>query len=88
MKCLIDLELALEMLDLDNEDIVIYEIGGRVGDIDSLPFLDAIRQIRKDKSISSALQKQSTDFLYIFHMSLCSIGNITKRFSSSVSRGS
>ena len=41
--------------DLKNEDIVIYEIGGTVGDIESLPFLEAIRQIRNDKSISSAL---------------------------------
>ena len=41
--------------DLNNEDIVIYEIGGTVGDIESLPFLEAIRQIRNDKSISSAL---------------------------------
>ncbi len=41
--------------DLKNEDIVIYEIGGTVGDIESLPFLEAIRQIRNDRSISSAL---------------------------------
>ncbi len=34
--------------DLTNEDIVIYEIGGTVGDIESLPFLEAIRQIRKE----------------------------------------
>ena len=32
--------------DLRAEDIVIYEIGGTVGDIESLPFLEAIRQIR------------------------------------------
>jgi len=41
--------------DLTNEEIVIYEIGGTVGDIESLPFLEAIRQIRNDRSISSAL---------------------------------
>jgi len=41
--------------DLSNEDIIIYEIGGTVGDIESLPFLEAIRQIRNDKFISSAL---------------------------------
>ncbi|MDC2979778.1 CTP synthase [Pelagibacteraceae bacterium] len=41
--------------DLNKEDIVIYEIGGTVGDIESLPFLEAIRQIRNDRSISSAL---------------------------------
>ena len=41
--------------DLNNEDIVIYEIGGTVGDIESLPFLEAIRQIRNNRTISSAL---------------------------------
>tara|TARA_B100001057_G_scaffold495650_1_gene595194 strand:+ start:1096 stop:2709 length:1614 start_codon:yes stop_codon:yes gene_type:complete len=41
--------------DLKKEDIVIYEIGGTVGDIESLPFLEAIRQIRNDRSVSSAL---------------------------------
>src|SRR5919112_3600515 len=29
-------------------DVVIVEIGGTVGDIESLPFLEAIRQMRKD----------------------------------------
>ncbi len=32
----------------DDVDIVITEIGGTVGDIESLPFLEAIRQIRYD----------------------------------------
>lgn len=32
----------------DNANIVITEIGGTVGDIESLPFLEAIRQVRKD----------------------------------------
>ena len=41
--------------DLNNEDFIIYEIGGTVGDIESLPFLEAIRQIRNDKKISSSL---------------------------------
>ena len=41
--------------DLNNEDIIIYEIGGTVGDIESLPFLEAIRQIRNDRKISSLL---------------------------------
>ena len=29
-------------------DVVIVEVGGTVGDIESLPFLEAIRQMRKD----------------------------------------
>ncbi|HUH13801.1 MAG TPA: CTP synthase, partial [Longimicrobiales bacterium] len=31
-----------------NHDVVITEIGGTVGDIESLPFLEAIRQFRQD----------------------------------------
>ncbi|MFO1128536.1 MAG: CTP synthase [Rhodospirillales bacterium] len=34
--------------DLDGEDFVLCEIGGTVGDIESLPFLEAIRQMRND----------------------------------------
>ena len=32
----------------DNVDIVLVEIGGTVGDIESLPFVEAIRQLRQD----------------------------------------
>jgi len=32
-----------------NPDVVITEIGGTVGDMESLPFLEAIRQVRGDK---------------------------------------
>jgi CTP synthase len=32
----------------DNVDVVLVEIGGTVGDIESLPFLEAIRQFRQD----------------------------------------
>ncbi len=42
--------------DLSNEDFVICEIGGTVGDIESFPFLEAIRQIRNNKDqVSSCL---------------------------------
>jgi CTP synthase len=34
--------------DLDGEDFVLVEIGGTVGDIESLPFLEAIRQLGND----------------------------------------
>jgi CTP synthase len=39
----------------DNEavDVVITEVGGTVGDIESLPFLEAIRQMRKDVGASN-----------------------------------
>ncbi len=34
--------------DTGNVDVVITEVGGTVGDIESLPFLEAIRQMRKE----------------------------------------
>src|ERR671912_634738 len=34
--------------DIDGLDFVICEIGGTVGDIESLPFVEAIRQLRND----------------------------------------
>jgi len=36
-------------------DIAIVEIGGTVGDIEGLPFLEAIRQFRKDKGIMNVM---------------------------------
>lgn len=44
-------EIKKRLLDLAREqeaDVVIAEIGGTVGDIESLPFLEAIRQMRTD----------------------------------------
>jgi CTP synthase len=38
-----------------NPDVVITEIGGTVGDIESLPFLEAIRQFRSDVGRENAL---------------------------------
>ncbi len=38
-----------------NNDIVITEIGGTVGDIESLPFLEAIRQFRLDVGLENSL---------------------------------
>ncbi|MCU0565925.1 MAG: CTP synthase [Oculatellaceae cyanobacterium Prado106] len=38
-----------------NPDVVITEIGGTVGDIESLPFLEAIRQFRKDAGRKNVL---------------------------------
>jgi len=40
--------LALAGEDGDGADVVITEVGGTVGDIESLPFLEAIRQLRYD----------------------------------------
>ncbi|MDX2231527.1 MAG: CTP synthase [Leptolyngbyaceae cyanobacterium bins.349] len=41
-------ERVLRVAQNTNPDVVITEIGGTVGDIESLPFLEAIRQFRKD----------------------------------------
>ncbi|MBE9181128.1 CTP synthase [Oculatella sp. LEGE 06141] len=41
-------ERILRVANDTNPDVVITEIGGTVGDIESLPFLEAIRQFRKD----------------------------------------
>ena len=45
--------------DLKNEDFVICEIGGTVGDIESLPFLEAIRQF------SNEIGKKNTLFIHL-----------------------
>ena len=45
--------------DLKNEDFVICEIGGTVGDIESLPFLEALRQLRNE------LGKEKSLFIHI-----------------------
>jgi CTP synthase len=39
----------------DGADVVIVEIGGTVGDIESLPFLEAIRQIRLELGAENAI---------------------------------
>ena len=38
--------------DINDEDFVLCEIGGTVGDIESLPFIEAIRQLRNQIGIS------------------------------------
>ena len=41
-------ERILRLADKTQPDVVITEVGGTVGDIESLPFLEAIRQLKKD----------------------------------------
>ena len=45
--------------DLTDEDFVLCEIGGTVGDIESLPFLEAIRQIGNE------IGKQQACFVHV-----------------------
>ena len=43
-----EIKKAISKLDADDVDIAITEIGGTAGDIESLPFLEAIRQYRQE----------------------------------------
>jgi len=53
-------EIKAKVLDLaDNVDLVIVEVGGTVGDIESLPFLEAIRQLRSD------LGRENTAYIHL-----------------------
>jgi len=53
----------------NNNDVVIVEIGGTIGDIESLPFLEAIRQMRYDVG-------REMSCIYILHSCLYKdIGN-------------
>ncbi len=45
----------LKVADKDSADIVLVEVGGTVGDIESLPFLEAIRQLKREVGTGNAL---------------------------------
>ncbi len=51
--------------ELDQADVVITEVGGTVGDIESLPFLEAIRQVKKEVGKSNVLYIHVTLLPYI-----------------------
>lgn len=48
-----------------NPDVVITEIGGTVGDIESLPFLEAIRQVKSDLGAENVLYIHCTLIPYL-----------------------
>ena len=50
---------------LGDNDVLIVEIGGTVGDIESLPFLEAIRQMRRDVGRANSLYMHLTLAPYI-----------------------
>ena len=56
---------AIRSLEGDDVDIVITEIGGTVGDIESLPFLEAIRQFRQEIGRDNGLFMHITLVPYI-----------------------
>jgi len=49
----------------DNPDVIIVEIGGTVGDIESLPFLEAIRQMGNEEGAGNTLYIHVTLVPYI-----------------------
>jgi CTP synthase len=51
-------EFALN--DIDDVDFVICEIGGTVGDIESLPFIESIRQLRNDLGRENTVSVHTT----------------------------
>jgi len=56
-------EIKLHIREVANDnDVVIVEIGGTVGDIESLPFLEAVRQLRSD------LGRQNTLFVHLTYV--------------------
>ena len=54
-----------QMARLSEADVVLVEIGGTVGDIEGLPFLEAIRQMRKDVGPENALYIHLTWLPYL-----------------------
>ncbi|MBO6179057.1 MAG: CTP synthase [Selenomonadaceae bacterium] len=54
-----------DVASLDEADVVITEIGGTVGDIESQPFLEAIRQIKKEVGKNDVLYIHVTLLPYI-----------------------
>jgi CTP synthase len=48
-------EAVRQVAEKDKPDVVIVEIGGTVGDIESLPFLEAIRQMGNEEGTGNAL---------------------------------
>ncbi|MCJ7442307.1 MAG: CTP synthase [Thermoanaerobaculaceae bacterium] len=59
-------EIKAAIRDLaDDCDIVIVEIGGTVGDIESLPFLEALRQFRQDAGRGNAINVHVTLVPYL-----------------------
>ena len=60
-----EIKSAIKAAATDEYDIAIVEIGGTVGDIESLPFLEAIRQFRYDVGRENVLYMHLTIVPYI-----------------------
>jgi CTP synthase len=55
----------LRLAEQTQPDVIITEVGGTVGDIESLPFLEAIRQLRKDQGRDNVIYIHVTLVPYI-----------------------
>lgn len=55
----------IKAAEVSNADVVITEIGGTVGDIESTPFLEAIRQARRDFGYENTLYIHTTLVPYL-----------------------
>jgi CTP synthase len=60
-----EIKAAVRSLDAPDVDIAVTEIGGTVGDIESQPFLEAIRQLRHDLGRGNAMYVHVTLVPYI-----------------------
>ncbi|MEK7483758.1 MAG: CTP synthase, partial [Planctomycetota bacterium] len=60
-----EIKEAIKMLATEDTDVVISEIGGTVGDIESLPFLEAIRQFGLQMGKENVLYIHLTLLLYL-----------------------
>ena len=54
-----------KLADQDHVDVIIVEVGGTVGDIEGLPFLEAIRQLRNEVGRGNAINVHLTLVPYI-----------------------
>ncbi|MDP1792854.1 MAG: CTP synthase [Acidimicrobiales bacterium] len=60
-----EIKNRIKRLATDDVDVVITEVGGTVGDIEILPFLEAIRQFRKDVGRDNVLYLHVTLIPYL-----------------------
>ncbi len=60
-----EIKARIKRLATDDVDVVITEVGGTVGDIEILPFLEAIRQMRKDVGRDNVLYLHVTLVPYL-----------------------
>jgi CTP synthase len=60
-----EIKYRISQVAREGVDVVIVEIGGTVGDIESLPFLEAIRQMRKDVGRENTVYVHVTLLPYI-----------------------